>query len=182
MQPPPPIKQGPKFLRTWLNKLRAFAIAAQPLGSLSCDVHETPAGRAILPIGSAEQQAAAAAAQLRPFQLIASEDESEAPIILVVPSVIHNEEPENDQDEQGRYIVIPSGTSGVVYGKVTDDVNYAITERMLVPLASVPADTDRIGFRPIGTYEIEDDVLTVANLLYGPIGHLNCAGSHVWWT
>jgi len=66
-KPPSPIDYGPPRLRTWLNALRAFAIASRPLRTPTCDVRDTPDGSLILPFGTTDDGDGTAASGATPF-------------------------------------------------------------------------------------------------------------------
>lgn len=72
-KPPSPIDYGPPRLRTWLNSLRSFTLAARPLRSPTCDVRETPDGSLIFPITSADDGDAFSGSGVHPFYVHQSE-------------------------------------------------------------------------------------------------------------
>lgn len=60
---------------------------------------------------------------------------------------------------------------GVIYGVITiDDETGEVTSKSLGSGSTLPTDDETTFHVEIGTYDVDDDILTVANSRYGPIG------------
>lgn len=178
MEPPPEITRGPGWLCAWLNWLRAFVISIQPLRSSTIDYQDHPSGRQLEATAKGGGSSGAASA-LKLFQLIATESGS-ANKIRVTRSLLAGAAPDgfNEADDPP-FLLSPSGTSGVVYAKITVAQNSGagggeISARSIEVDSTVPEDTDTDYHLEIGTYSVEDDVLTVQNSIYGPIEATVC--------
>lgn len=82
MGPPDPLQRGPKKLRDWLNALRRYAVSIQPVASDACDIHETPMGRAILPILT-PGGAGGGSSSTFPWRASLTTDEDENDVVVV---------------------------------------------------------------------------------------------------
>lgn len=178
MKSPEKLDWGPARLRRWADNLVLAVRARTPLRSETCEIHETPAGYQPLP--QAQRSTVLGAADRQPLELFVTVVD-DVQKIGITPSTVHSDTPSNAGDAPP-WVLSPVGSAGVVYAKVTDDSStYVVTDRVIEAAATLPGDTEHVGHEPIGTYTVSGGNLSVANLRYGPIQHINCGASEHFW-
>lgn len=184
MQPPPPLKRGPKWLQEIINGLITFAVSIQPLESENCAVHDSPVGKQIIP---GPPGGSGTAAQYRLFQLVSTTDPAVAAPgnkrIRVTRSTIAGEQPDDWEDSEWNeaddppYLLEPVGASGYVFAHVVvsqTEGGGEVTAATIEIATEMPEESDTDYYIELGTYTFVDNVITCSNSQYGPVNVTIC--------
>ena len=180
MKIPPRVRDRVGGLIDWIDDFYEAWHASRVVRSVDCEIHETPDGTLLFPRSS--RGAPGGSSSNVDFELL--KDPSGDNVIRVVLGTVNSQIPTGmtlGDAADAHYLISATAGSGYVYLVVTiNPLTDAITSITIDKAASVPADTDTIGYQSLGTYSYIGGVLSVTGAV-GSLGFASCGGHHFFW-